>query len=420
MALRGEFWWVYPAGRELYWARRVAGEDIPREEGTCDGPEGLPAPEGARLVLCVPGLSVRTHQVDLPARSRRKFLAALPFALEDQLLHEPEAYHFLPLPGDPDRSRTPVAVVEHARMQEWLAPFQERGWRIRMLLPDYLALPAPRPGLWMVDVSDSPFLVRRPAGQGGVAISGGLGEKPPGALLLALEGADPRPETLRIRVAGAAEREKVRAWSQWLEPYGVGLEVQEDSRGRPVWLARHPLPSPKYSLLSGPYASREDPRVLARRLAPAGALVAALLLTLATQWLLEGGRLRAEHAQLRRAIEETYREAFPDARNIVDARYQMEKRLERLRGSRDEDPETSGFLPLLQRLAPEVRQRLPEARLVSLAFEGGSLTVEVIVADYERLERLKKILARHGEVRVQNAELKDGKVRGRVQIAEAG
>ncbi len=420
MSLRGEFWWVYLGTESPYWARRVAGEELPREEGICSGPEELPIPEGARVVLCVPGQWVRIHPVDLPARSRRKFLAAMPFALEDQLLRDPAEYHFLPLPPAPDRPETPVAVVEHARIQAWLEPFQERDWRVRLLLPDYLAIPAPREGKWLLDVSATPFLLRRSHGWGGAAVPGEVGTHPPGGLLLALEEAEARPQDLQIRISGPEEREQVSAWTQWLEPYGVGIELLEDGRSRGAWLARQPLPGGRYNLLTGPYASREDPWVLARRLAPAGGLAAALALALGAQWLLEGSRLRAEHARLEQAIVETYREAFPQATNIVDARYQMEQRLKDLRQKSAEEPRKTGLLPLLQKVAPDLSQSLPDTRLMSLGFERGALTMEVTVADYEELERVKTILDQQGKVQVQNAELKDGKVRGRLRLTEEG
>ncbi|HKJ88148.1 MAG TPA: type II secretion system protein GspL, partial [Gammaproteobacteria bacterium] len=263
MALRGEYWWVRPGREGLDWARCMSGESAPRQEGQCQDWSDLPAPPGARLMLCVPGERVRVHTVRLPGGNRRRFRAALPFALEDQLLHDPEEYHFVPLPRPKAQPETPVAVVERRFMDQWLEGLEDHGWRPRVMVPEFLAVAPPEPGRWFLDMAESPFLLRLPRGGGGAALSGERGRQPPGALMLALEQAKISPAILRVRVADREQREALSGWQPWLEAQGLDLEVQEDGRGRSAWLARQPQPESGCNLLTGSYASREDPRVWA-------------------------------------------------------------------------------------------------------------------------------------------------------------
>jgi len=415
MALRGEYWWVRWRPDGLDWARCTTEEGLPRETGECTGWSDLPAPEGARLVVLVPPEAVRVHTVNIPTRSRARFRAALPFALEDQLLRDPEDYHFAPLPRPRGQTGTPVAVVDRERMDTWLAGSEGHGWRLRSLVPEYLAVAPPEEGVWLLDAAASPMLLRLPRGGGGAGLTGEPGDTPPGGLILALERAQPRPSTLRVRVAHAEQAERLAGWAERLKPLGLELEVQQDARERAAWLARQPLPAGGCNLLTGPYATGEDPRQWVRRLVPASAMLAALLVVGASQWFLEGTRIHAEHRDLEAAIESTYREAFPDARNLVDPRYQMEQRLQRLRSRQEESGGGGGLLARVDRVAPLLLAG-GDTRVQALRYDGDSLTVEISVPDYQALERLQKRLAASGGAEVENAELKQGRVHGRIRL----
>ena len=416
MAISGEYWWVYLSEDSVYWARRLSNEPRPREEGTAASLQEAPLPQGARVVVCVPGHSVRLHWVDVPVRNRKRLLEALPFALEEDLLHGPEEYHFVPLKAVPGLRERAVAVVEHRRMEAWTELIRERGLRPRMLVPDYLAVPAPGPQTWILDATRAPFLLRRPEGFGGASLPGELDDQPPGALLLALEEAKATPDYLQVRVPPGEDGQRLRSWEPWLQPHGVGLEVEEDSRPREAWLASQPLPGRDTNLLTGRYASREDPRVVARRFAPAGGLALALLAVWGVQWFLEGQRLRSEHQRLQTAIRETFREAFPEARNIVDPRFQMEQRLEQLRQAQGEASRGRDLLAALRRVAPALSGGGTAPRMKSLSFDGQDLVLEVSVPDYGTLERLQQRLSRHGGVEVEKAQLDEGRVASRSRL----
>jgi len=419
LALRGEYWWVRLRPEGVDWARCLGGEERPRQEGQAAELEDVPAPAGARVVLCVPGTGVRVHRVHIPTRNRRRFRAALPFALEDQLLHDPEAFHFVPLPRNRGQADAAVAVVEHNRMAQWLEPVSAAGWQPRFLVPDYLAVAPPEAGVWLLDAAEPPFLLRLPRGGGGATLTATLDDALPGALRLALEAAAEAPSRLDVRVADRAQAARVAEWRPALEGLGVALQVQEDSRTRSAWLVRQPLPESGCNLLTGPYASGQDPRIWLRRLAPAAGLAAGLLAVAGGQWVLQGQELRARHHNLSQAIDDTYREAFPEARNLVDPRYQMEQRLERLRGQETTSSEGGGLLGRLRTVAPALAAG-DNGKVRSLTYDQRGLLVEVSVADYEALEQLQERLAGAGEVSVENAELKEGRVHGRIRLREAG
>lgn len=413
--MNNEYWWVQLRPQGLYYARRVDGDDVPLQEGECPGWESLPAAAGARLALSVPGVKVRTHPVSIPTRNRRRFLTALPFALEEQLFRAPESYHFVPLAKPANRAWTPVAVVEHEQMAAWTDAVSARGWHLELLTPDYLLLPEPEAGTWILDAVETPLLLRFPWPAGGAALNEDIGPQPPGALLLALEQAQQQPQNLEVRVTGQDQYEQVGNWQSHLAERGVELRRVQVELSRPAWLARRPVTAAG-NLLTGSYRSGRDRLLPAHRLLPAAALAAALVMVLCAHWFLEYSRIQTEHERLNRAIEDTYREAFPEARNLVNPRHQMEQRLHsRSAPDAGGQDRRADLLEWLEHLAPYLGNST-DTRLKAFNFDGRQLTLELSLPDFETLEVLQEQLAGFLELRVEHAEFREGRVNSRLHL----
>lgn len=421
---RGEYgfadrWWVYWRPDKIEWVQCASrAQDLPKR-GSCTQLADLPAPPGTHLLLCVSGERVRVHAVAVPARKRKQFMAALPYALEETLLREPEDYHLVPLGFAGRHGRSPVAVIEHAQMQAWLDAMASRNWIVDILVPDYLVPGVDAVDTWLLDATEQPMLLRRSDEQIGAVLSGTAGCQLPGALLLALESATTRPARLRVRVADSAAESRVSAWQTALTAMDIALELSIDKRGRADWLSSLPVPQPGHNLLTGPYRPQRHDSLAPGRLVPALTMVLLIATILAAQWFIDLARLKKQHSLVQDDIVATYREAFPEARNIVDPRFQMQQNLEALRrtgregASRDDD-----FLEWLERLAPALAGK-GDLQLRGLDFDGSSLTVDLSVPDHQALEEIQKRLALQSAIEVQNAELEDGRVNGRLVMRQA-
>ena len=418
MTIHGEYWWVQWRPGGWYWAQRQPGRSLPLREGECPDRESLPVPPEVPLVLCVPGSLVRIHKVNIPARNRRRFLAALPFALEDRLFRPVEAYHLVPLRRPAVRAATPIAVLEHEWMTSWLKEIEPCNWRLAMLVPDYLFMPPPKPDAWLLDGTAAPLLLRFPEPAGGAALSGGIETHPPAGLLLALEQAQPPPRRLVVRVQHREQWERVKAWRPRLEAFELRLEQEQADVPRSPWLARQALPPAACNLLTHRYRPHRNKHLPARRFVPAAILATALLALLAAQWWLGTARTREEHEHLTQSIETVYREAFPDAVNLVDPRYQMEQGLAALRSlAGNQAPQQADVLAWMERLAPLVRDETG-SQLQSLGFDGESIVLALSLPHLEALERLQERLAELALVKVEHVELRDGRVHGRIHLEE--
>lgn len=89
--------------------------------------------------VLVPSCDVSLHRVTLPKLRSAKLRAALPWLLEERLATEVELLHFALLRQQ--GSRGVVAVVDKARLSDWLACCQQLGVTPATLLPGCYALP---------------------------------------------------------------------------------------------------------------------------------------------------------------------------------------------------------------------------------------------------------------------------------------
>ena len=414
MNIRGEYWWLRLHAQGIDWAQCHADEPVPRQEGTCADIRSLPAPSGARLVVYVPGDRARMHRVSLPHRNRRKFLDALPYALEDQLLHDPASYHLLPLHTDKHALDVPVIVIEHEYLSSLLEQCSQSGWQPVMLVPDYMGIAPPATGTWFIEASTTPLLLRMP-GQQGAVLHGEPGPLTIGTLLLALEQSAVAPHILRVRVATPQQYKMISAWSEVLAGRNIQLDLYLDEHTRSGWLARQPLPDHGLNMLTGIHTGTDRQGVFPRCFLPAAALAAALLIIATAHWLINGMQLQTQYDQLQQSIEATYLQAFPGARNLVAPRFQMEQQIKDMQTRGDRDSADMDFLVRLEKLAGLLAAQA-DCQLQRLGFDGSNITLEISVADYESLDRLQVDLARLAKVQIENAELKNGRVYSRILL----
>lgn len=413
MTVRGEYWWIRLLANGVDWAQCRSTDTVPLREGHVETLREVPAPVGASIVLCVPGERVRVHAVTLPTSNRKQILAALPYALEDRLLHDITDYHLVPLPAAYGNRDIPVAVVEKSWLAALLDQCREAGWHPRLLAPDYLFMPESGPGLWHIDASEPLLLLRKPGRDGAVLRSDSLRQLP-GTLRLALEQSGTAPERLNVRVRTTEQYKMVTAWSEWLSERAINLDVYLDEQPQSSWLARQPLPDIRSSLLIGPFAVKQTVWSGPGRLKTSLALASVVLVVTMMHWFIQGARMQREYDQLNQAMEQTYRQVFPEAVNIVDPRYQMEQELKRLRSAGTASADSGSFLQRLDALA-QVLSLQPDCRLQQISFDGSTILLEISVADYESFERLQQQLGQVTSISVENAELKDGRVQGRIR-----
>lgn len=337
----------------------------------------LPCADTCELVI--PAELVLLTRARLPRGRKQKMRQLLPFAIEDRLVAEPDTVHVAAGPTLAD-GQTALAAIDKAWLARGLARLNAAGLRPRSAWPETLLAALPADGWAMVWDGRGGFL--RSGTHAGMSLDGGSSAQPPAALMLSVaeaRAAGSLPHRLLLRLREGAPPPDVAAWSQAL---GMAVEVGE------AWSPlQHPdAASGGIDLLQGEF----EPSSTAREWWPSlrlplvlAGLIALLQVGATTvEWL----QLKREKQQLQAAMERGFREAFPDARVVIDAPLQMQRNLAELRGTAGQ-PSPTDFLPLLARAATSLDAD-SRSGLRVVNYEAGQLRFEVALPDRAAAEAL--------------------------------
>lgn len=328
-------------------------------------------PDRGRLPVrvVVPGQAVFVSAVALPGRSSRRQLQALPYAMEEQLVQEVDAYHFA-LGAALGGGRHLAAAVEHRTMSGWMATLEQAGIEPDSVVPATVALPEPAS-----------------ASHGVIAI---VEER-----ALVRVGPD------RAYEADLADLDTLLALEQQLEE--VQLLDPEDRWQAPASLRCAPLAvsgtleqmqaqqvdKAPVNLLQGPYAGRREAGAKVARLWRGVAAVAAGVALLASVELLLQYRSTAALAdQLEGMTDEAVGQALgglPENYRADSARSLLEARLRALRGSGSGD----GLLFLLETVGPRLVGG-PGVRIQSMNYTDDGLILELTADRLDDIEALRQ------------------------------
>jgi general secretion pathway protein L len=344
-----------------------------------------------RVVIWVPASEALLFSpVHIPARRTHTLTQALPYALEDQLLEEPEQLHFAFVRHG---EALAVAVTARERMARWLAALEEPGWRADALGPAVLSLPLPEAESWTLACLDQMLLVR----QGPFSGFGCLGPfepaTPPALLAAALAEA---------RAAGQAPQRLVRYDPPWPEPispdaWAQALGVAIEDGGRDFRFFSPPLPA--LDLRQGPYAPRGGWwREPLRGLWPAAAMLAIAIAGTLLVDVIEWWRLQRAEQALAQAMRTLYTTAFPQSKTVLDPYRQLRRELERLEASASNagspGSEAATFVVLLARAATALKDD-PRLVLEALRYQPSEgLVLEIAVPDAESVQAFAARLRR--------------------------
>lgn len=357
----------------------------------------VPLPKDVtRVVGVVRGEDVTIHKLALPMRNRAKALKAVPFALEERLAANVEDLHFAIL--DQRGGEAFVAVVERTRMQSWQEAASALGRPLDSLLPDYLLLPLhPQMAFTLLRTAEGRVLLRAKDG-GGFA------------------GDDMAREAWwrELNDADAAVATNDRALARQLVELGATqVRLWEIGAAFPDWLQASDTFAGMPNILHGEYEPSH------RRAGWRDWRAAAMVIALAAVIRLgadgfETFSLSAQDRQLDAEIRQVFQETFPEVKNIVNARLQMEQKAkQRLAG----DVGAGEFQALLTVLAGARADAGAEFEEVS--YEDRTLNVQCVVPDFAALDRLKQRLAADGRIKVEllSSGARDNKVTGRLRLA---
>lgn len=373
----------------LWVLRDAAGNVMRRGEGALSA---MPRADAVQVV--VPASMVLLAQVRVPARNRRKMLQLLPYAVEEKLMYDPDAIHVAAGPRLAS-GETVVAVIDKGWMKRVMGLLQDAGLPPRQMWPETL-VPGVTPGTWTVVWNGQEGFVRTSMASG-LSLNGGSAEVPPLGLSLAVKEAAAKgnaPRKINLQLTDGADKPDVESWAAQL---GAKVAVT----GAWDWSAAAYGTEKGVNLLQGEFAATGfEPDWLPRLRFPmilAGVIVLLQLGGGLVDWLL----LSYEKHQLDADMQKTFRQAFPEAKVVVDAPLQMQRNLAELRHARGL-PDPADFLPVLAKAAPVLAQ---PGTVQAMRYANGVLKIDVRATGAQTPEQMRDRLQMAGmKVDIEKAE----------------
>ncbi len=368
--------------------------------------DAAPLAAERRVIALAPGAGTVLARPELPVRRGARLAQIVPFALEEQLAGDIDAFHFAVGKVGAD-SRTPVAAIERARLEAWLQQLAAAGIAPEALYAETQCMPD-NPGKIVALLEDGTLLVRAPGGTPVALVAEPLSEA---FALAGLEGEDRHVQFFVAQQDWDASHDVIEA----LREVTGSLDLQLLPDGALPLLASAAVTTTPLSLLSGRYAPRTGWKASWQRWQLAAGLAAALLVVHSGAGLYDIVQQRIEEKRLDAAIEQTFRVAMPGVERIVDPRLQMQQRLG---GTASADP--AGLLGRLDPLAQAV-MAVPGVRIRSLGWRDRNLDLRISAPSGELLTGLERAANERGlSFSVQSTQPRDGGVDGLVTVTAGG
>ncbi len=372
-----------------------------------------------QVIVLVPAGETSTLACDLPAKGAR-LLAALPFALEEQVADEIENLHFAP---GVRRSNggIPVVVVAHDRMNAWLDRLREAGIRPARLVPEdhglafvpnTLSLLVAEDQVVFNDGVNLEFVMQDVTPTDALTAAGVLGE----------DGlADEAEDVSRHLLVYCEPTDQQRFENDWstLRQHLDSVDINLLPDGVLPRLAVTVASGAGIDLLQGRYGERSDLGAIFRPWRYAAMLLLALGVLGVAGKAVDYFRLTSEEASLREQFTAEYRKIRPDdTREVLDPLGTVTS-IRRSYGAGPSAPAV--FLPSLQQLALAM-QANKDAEILAISYRAGVIDVRLSAPDVATLDKIEKSVSQSARfsASIQSTDRVGDQVNSRIQIREVG
>jgi len=368
-------------------------------------------PRADEIILVLPVSRVGFVRAQLPAGPAGRLTKLAPFAVEDAVATAPEELHAVVLDETRDGARL-IAVLDRTWLAAAVSELESAGVSPDRAIVESVLIDDQQDAWTVVWAGDGGFVTF--GGIEAVTVDAAVDDQAPLALRLAAEESGARggpPRTMRVLLAGGAAPPDVASWSESL---GVPVTVAGEWTPEEFDAAGAACPD----LLHAGQADRWTDGEWLGRLRPAAILLGAIVVAHVLLTVGDWARLAYEARSLRSQMETLFRNAFPDAKAVVDPALQMRRNLTELRRSAGE-ADAGDLVPMLVKLSPALASFGGSPQ--SLKFERGEIELQLPVAPGETRERLATRLQVPGlRVRVQGVATGGGAPLATIRVAPEG
>ena len=374
--------------------------------------------QGRPVIVLIPATEVLTTSVNLPVRSKSRLLAALPYALEEQVATDVETMHFAA--GDKrDSGLRPVAALAAATLDAWLEMLEDAGIHPSKVIPDNYGL-ARIPGtmsilvdgdnIYFNDGADTAFVLQGANPSDALVASGQIKDRS--------DDAPPEPSGHLVVYCNAADQERLS--HDWIalrhELHSVDINLLSD--GALPRLAVTVASGAGVNLLQGKYGPKADYGSWVRPWRTAAVLLLGLILVAYGGKWVDYWRLTQEEAGLRAQFTEQFQQIRPGNSGEVMDPVAAVNSIRRSFGTGSAMPV---FLASLNELSAAIAQN-SGASVEAISYRAGVIDVRVTSPDVETIGNIQKAIGASGQfvASIQSTDRVANQINSRIQIRESG
>jgi general secretion pathway protein L len=373
------------------------------------------------VIVLVPAAATLTTSIDIPVRGGARLLAALPFALEEQLAEDVDTLHFA---AGARRSSglLPVVVVAHVQMREWLDRLKKAAIRPSRMIPENsglarvtgtLSLLVAEDQVMFNDGADTEFLMQSVKPSDALAAAGVFDETDANNEA----GVDNSAGHLVVYCESVDEEKFSQDWAALrLSLASVDLHLLRD--GVLPRLAVTVAAGAGINLLQGPYGAKTDIEALVRPWRYAALLLLTLGFVTIGGKAVENFRLGQEQASLQEQFNREYREMRPnDTQTVVDPIAIVNS----IRRSLGAPAAPQAFLPALDQIGKALEANA-SADVEAVSYRAGVVDIRLSAPDVATLDSIQKMISQSGRftASIQSTDQVGDKVNSRIQVREVG
>lgn len=392
----------WPDEKKVLWCLRN-GADVINKGETENLSELKDFQNNAKTIIWSPTADTLLIEADLPTRNRSKIKKALPFVLEEQLLHAPEQEHFV----YQIRAGLPLAVTVTSKLkiERWLTAFRECGLRSPIAMyPQVTGQPLDN-DCWSITVIENELLVKTSDYTGFACLLND--NQLPVQLINSLKALDDEIKPKTIIYHHIDKGLDTNAWSDEL-----GIEIVKKKSN--LWSVLQ-VSTPKLNLLQGDYKQKREINPALSRFAPAAVIMLIWLSISLFVNIWEWQSLKSSFNNTNKQMRQIFKSSFPDAKTIVDPVLQMQRKFDALSGNSGGYLKND-FIAILTKCAPAL-SALDSNAIENLRYNENSLDISLGLPDFKSLEALKDRLSAIGmQVEVVAANSRSNGIEGRLKI----
>lgn len=393
---------------------RVSGQDV-QAFGEVASLAEYPTADEDELIGVVAGEWVTTHRISLPAKTRRQFQAAVPYALEESISEDVDQLHFV-CPAWKANQVCTVYVVAKEKMLDWQRLANEFQLPLDRLVPDYSLVPFHESAECSLALVTMPVYAKsQEEGENDESTQIPAGVEGWQEQFVAhhqtLGGVSLDPDFLDIWLMDVPLSATIAVNDQAVTERLIGQYPDRDFRhwafGNKIahWLEH--VPANPYDLLSDEY--RPSVRHMSwRSLAIPAALFVAAIFVSGLYDTYRYFSLHSEIASIDQEQQQIIKDVFPELGYVApnQERFMMEQALTRMSGV----PQSSSAQSMLAETAAVLRRQ--NVTLANIIYRDSEMIITCQLSDFSQVDLLTNQLNARPRInaRLQSSAADDGEI----------